>query len=156
MWSRTMRSGFSLIELMVVIVVMAILAAVVLPRFTGASDDARSAALQSAVQGVRSSIGAFRTRAVMAGADPFPTLAELTTQGTVLQSEFPVNPYNSLSTVQSVSEATADARGVSGAAGWNYFVDNSSNPPKAVFYANSGDATNAPDGSGGTKNANEV
>lgn len=150
--------AFTLVEIMVVVVIMGILAAVVVPRFAVASDDARSAALESAVGGVRTSIAAFRTRAVMQGSDPFPTLAELTTTGAVLQQVLPANPYTKLSSVQAVSQAQADARAVvnEAAFGWNYYVDNTATPPRAVFYANCSDETSASDGAGGTLSANEI
>lgn len=150
--------GFSLLEVTVVIIILAILSALVVPRFAAATDDARAAALESAVEGVRASIAAFRTDRVVAGGDPFPTLGELTTEGVVLQSGIPENPFNGLSSVQAVSEAQADSRAVFGtdSVGWNYYVDNSASPPRAVFYANSSDATVVPDGAGGTLGANEV
>ncbi|MEM9065663.1 MAG: type II secretion system protein [Planctomycetota bacterium] len=153
-----MRRAFSLVEVTVVVLILAILAALVVPRFASATDDARSAALESSVEGVRASIAAFRTERVLSGADPFPTLAELTAAGTVLQAGIPENPYSGLASVQAVSESQADARTVasSGSFGWNYFVDNSSNPPRAVFYANSSEPTKVSDGAGGTRNANEV
>jgi len=150
--------GFSLIEITVVIVILAILSALVVPRFASATDDARAAALESAVEGVRASIAAFRTDRVIAGGDPFPTLGELTTEGVVLQAGIPENPFNGLSNVQAVSEAQADSRAVLGedSVGWNYYVDNASSPPRAVFYANSSEATAVSDGAGGTLDANEV
>lgn len=153
-----MRHAFTLVELLVVIVVIGVLSAVAIPRFAGASDDANAASVQSTLAGVRSSIASFRTRAVIAGSDPFPTLAELTTTGTVLQNEIGANPFNGRSAVQAVSEAQADARATSSTAtyGWNYFVSNDRSAPKVVFYANSTDATSIPDGSGGTKTANEL
>lgn len=153
-----MNRAFSLVEVLVVVVILGILAAVVVPKFAVATDDARSAALEAAVGGVRSSIAAFRTRAVMEGVDPFPSLAELTTTGTVLQQSIPENPYSQLSAVQAVNQTQADNRTVvsPGSFGWNYYVDNASSPPRAVFYANSDDETSSPDGAGGVLDANEV
>lgn len=159
--NSNLRSGsaraFSLIELLVVVLILGILAAIVVPQFAGATDSARTASVQSTVGGVRASIAAFRTRAVIAGDDPFPTLLELTTVGTVMQQELPANPFSGLSTVQSVTQVQADARAVVGiAAGWNYFVDNTATPPLVIFYANSDDATTESDGAGGLLDANEL
>lgn len=135
--------GFTLLEAMLTIVVLSILAAVAVPRFVGVSTEARTSGTQAALAGVRASIAAFRTRAMLAGGDAFPTLAELQTDGAVLQSGLPTNPFNNRSAVQSVDEASADARVVSGVDtyGWNYFVDNVSDPPVAIFYANTDDET---------------
>jgi len=151
-------NAFTLLEVMIVVVVLGVLAAVVIPRFGGITNEARSSALQGSLGGVRSSIASFRTRAVIDGSDPFPTLAQLTTPGDVLSGEIPVNPYNGLSNVQAVSAGAGASRTVSGTSsyGWNYYVDNSTSPPAAVFYANTDDQTSVGDGSGGLKTANEL
>lgn len=153
-----MRRAFSLIEVLVVVVILGILAAAVVPRFAGATSQAETGATESALGAVRASIANFRARAALAGGDPYPTLAELTTVGEVLQQEMPRNPFNGVSAVQGVSRAQAEARAVLSPTqfGWNYFVDNSASPPIAVFYANSGELTTTEDGSGDAVPANEL
>ena len=151
-----MRRAFTMLEVMMVIVILGILAALVVPRFGGVTDEARASALEGALGGVRSSVASFRTRAVIAGTGPFPTIDELTTRGTVVQNDFPFNPYNGQNTVQAVSAGAAAARSVAGTAGWNYYVDNAADPPAAVFYANSDDTTTVGDGVGGFRSANEL
>ncbi|MEM9374550.1 MAG: prepilin-type N-terminal cleavage/methylation domain-containing protein [Planctomycetota bacterium] len=151
-----MRRAFSLIEIMIVVVIVGILAAVALPQFAGATDEARTSAAQAAVAGVRAAIASHRTAAVISGDDPFPTLAELT-DGTTISFGIPANPFNDSSSVQSVTQAQADTRAVVGtSAGWNYFVDNSSTPPAAVFYANSEAETIEDDASGQPIQANNL
>ena len=41
------KRGFTLIEILIVVVILGILAAVVVPQFTNAADDANDAALRS-------------------------------------------------------------------------------------------------------------
>lgn len=155
---RTIAHAFTLLEVMVVIIVIGILAAIVVPRFGGVTDDAKSSALQGALGGVRSSIASYRAKAVISGTSAFPTAVQLTTVGTVVQQEIPKNPYNGLSTVHEVSAVAAAARTVSSPAvyGWNYWVDNSSTPPQCIFYANTDSATTVSDGAGGYRSANQL
>jgi general secretion pathway protein G len=137
-----LRRAFTLLEVMIVVVILGILAAIVVPQFSSATDDAKASALRSGLAGVRASIAGYRANAILAGTDPYPTLALLTAEGTVLQGGLPENPYNKRTSVQAVTRAQADARAVinEGTVGWNYFADNAGTPPVAIFYANSDDS----------------
>lgn len=152
-----MRRAFSLLEIMVVVIIIGILAAVVVPRFASAGDDARTASTEAVLGSARASIASFRTAAVIAGTDPFPTLQQLG-DGTVVRFDLPANPFTGVAGVQSVSRAQAMSRAVlnQNAAGWNYFVDNASDPPLAVFYANSSDQTTRTDQAGARVPANQL
>lgn len=154
----SLRRAFSMLEIMVVVMIIGVLAAVVVPRFGGVTSDAKSGAAEGALGGVRSGIAAFRSKAILAGTSPFPTSAQLTTLGTVLQTSMPKNPFNNLATVQTVTLAQANARTVVNptTAGWNYYVDNAANPPVAIFYCNSSTTTTVSNGSGGYKTANQL
>jgi type II secretion system protein G len=71
--SRKVRKGFTLVELLVVIVVLAVLAAIVLPKFLGAGLRSKEAALKSDLTILRNAISLFLTDT---GAYP-ATLADL-------------------------------------------------------------------------------
>ena len=149
--------AFTLIEVLIVVVILGILAAVAVPKFATASDDAKTSAVQSSVAGVRSAIATYRTSAVIQGNDPYPTLAQLG-DGSVLKFDVPINPFTDVGGIQAVSQNQAAARAVVSpdSYGWNYFVDNSANPPTAIFYSNTNSPTTASDGAGGTLSANEL
>lgn len=149
--------AFTLVEVLIVVVILGVLAAVAVPKFASASDDAKTSAVQSTVAGVRSAIATYRTSAVIQGTPPYPTLAQLG-DGSVLKFDLPINPFSGVGGVQGVSQAQAQARGVSNqtSVGWNYFVDNNANPPMSIFYSNSTQQTTASDGNGGKLTANDL
>lgn len=152
------RRAFTFVEIAVVIIIIGILVAMVVPQFGNVSDDARTAATQGTLASVRASIAAFRTARLLAGGDPFPTHAELTTLGTVTEQAIPPNPFTGVSGVQLVSPGDATARAVSHADqyGWNYYVDNQATPPVVIIYANCENNTTALDGNGAARKASDL
>ncbi|MFA6245155.1 MAG: type II secretion system major pseudopilin GspG [Candidatus Hydrogenedentales bacterium] len=56
------RAGFTLIELMVVIVILGMLMAVVVPRMIGATDDAKVAATKSQIHSFRTALDMFKLK----------------------------------------------------------------------------------------------
>ncbi len=151
------RLGFTLIELIAVIVVLAILAGVAVPRYFDYTDRARSSAVQGTLGNVRSAIQNFYANASLTGTPAYPTLVQIQTIGAVLQDQMPQNPYNNLSTITAATSVEWNARTVTGTAGWRYFVDNTTNPPTYGFYINSTTNTTVPNGSGpGVMTANQL
>ncbi len=54
------RNGFTLVEILIVVVILSILAAIVIPQFSDASDQARVSTLMSDLQTVRSQIQLYK------------------------------------------------------------------------------------------------
>lgn len=157
MLANRRRLGFTLIELIAVIVVLAILAGVAVPRYFDYTDRARTSAVQGTLGNVRSAIQNFYANASLAGTPAYPTLTQLQTLGSVLQDQMPLNPYNNLATITSATSTEWNARTVGGTAGWRYFVDNSTTPPTYGFYINSTANTTVPNAAGtGVMTANQL
>ena len=57
---RNHKSGFTLVEILIVVIILGILAAIVIPQFTNASTSARVASLQGQLQTLRSQIQLFK------------------------------------------------------------------------------------------------
>jgi prepilin-type N-terminal cleavage/methylation domain-containing protein len=122
--------GFTLIELIAVIVVLAILAGVALPKYFDYAAKAKESACMGVLGGVRAGIANFYANTAINGSAAYPTLLQLQTVGTVMQEDVPENPYNGSGVIQAAVWNAADPP-VSGTAGWNYDATN------GKFWANS-------------------
>lgn len=61
MHTRRMK-GFTLVEILIVVVILGILAAIVVPQFTSASEDAIKSSLESQLQTISSQVELFRVK----------------------------------------------------------------------------------------------
>ncbi len=146
--NSAIRAGFTLIELMAVVLILAILAGVALPRFFNYQDQARVAACKGILGGVRSGVASFYADDAIGGdiTPDYPTLIELTTVGTVMQEVIPENPYGGTTpaVVTAAAKAAAQASprtltGAAGIGGWAYYEGDATNA--AIFYANTDTGT---------------
>ena len=100
-------TGFTLVEILIVVIILGILAAIVIPQFTEASEDARNSALVSDLQTLRSQIelykiqhldalpgagGALFLEAMTGKTDINGDVAAAGAYGPYLQ-KFPTNPF---------------------------------------------------------------
>lgn len=56
---QSRQSGFTLVELLIVVIILAILAAIVVPQFSASTDDAKAAALDSNTNALRQSMNLY-------------------------------------------------------------------------------------------------
>ena len=102
------QKGFTLVEILIVVIILGILAAIVIPQFTNASQDARKNSLTSQLQTIRSQIELYKLQHQdklpdLLGTSSWTLLTQKTTmQGTVTSAgsfgpylqQVPTNPLN--------------------------------------------------------------
>ena len=125
--TKTATRGFTLVEILIVVIILGILAAIVIPQFANASSDARTTNLKTTLANVRNQIEVFKaqhndTAPALVGMWSLLTGQTDTTEGNsaaptgthlgpYLQAA-PINPINSMT---GVTSSTVDA-----SAGWYY------------------------------------
>lgn len=115
--------AFTLVELIAVIVVLAILAGVAIPKYFDYAAKAKESSTKATLGAVRASIANFYANSIVnTGTAAYPTLIELQAIGTVMTEAIPANPYNNSSVI--VAATWAATPPVAGTAGWNYTVAN--------------------------------
>ncbi len=130
--ARTPRSrAFTLIELIAVIVVLAILSGIAIPRYIDYSVRAREAAAKGTLGPVRSAIANFYSNSSVTGVPAWPTLEQMQTFGAhgVMQEALPPNPYNNSAEIKAAT--WAETPPVSGPEGYAY------DPTTGKFWLNS-------------------
>lgn len=90
----TNQKGFTLIELVMIIVILGILAAVAVPKYQDLSSEAKEASARSSLGSLRSGITIYyANQAVTTGTATWPAMVDLETPGTVMAQTVPANPY---------------------------------------------------------------
>jgi general secretion pathway protein G len=131
MTNEKIVTGFTLVELLIVVVILAILAAVVIPQFSTASAEARESAVHNDVQAIRSAIALYRVQhnevyPGVSGWSQFVT--QLTSEtdasgssgtkyGPYIRAPFPSNKVSQVNTGKNVTTMPPAA---DGATGWIY------------------------------------
>jgi type II secretion system protein G len=125
------RSAFTLVEVLIVVVIMAILAATIIPQFTDSTNDAKISTSKFNLHTMRSQIELYKAH--HNGELPSNTLVELTTstnadgtQGTgasfpygPYMREIPANPFTNSNAVKVITNDPAQVGDVtSGGGGW--------------------------------------
>jgi general secretion pathway protein G len=129
------NTGFTLVEILIVVIILGILAAIVIPQFTEASNDARVSALVSDLQTARSQVELYKVQhldnypgtvnGVWTIANFVPHLTGRTdingvaggTLGSYL-GKFPTNGFNNSSAVADATAAADPVAEIAGGAGW--------------------------------------
>ena len=130
MKTRKRNEGFTLVEILIVVVILGILAAIVIPQFTQASTEAKNSSLASNLQSIRSQIELYKIQ----HNDAIPSAGSATFEqcmlgktdqygavgtdfGPYLQ-KLPLNPFATGSTATITVAAGAGTTGV--ANHWHY------------------------------------
>jgi general secretion pathway protein G len=133
------KSGFTLVEILIVVVILGILAAIVIPQFTEASTEAKTSSLCTDLQTMRSQIELYKIQhndalpdmaVAVAGGDndltqPTDVYGTVVAAGTADSygpyiQKIPTNQFNDLDTIR--EEAGASTAGAN-SAGWVFNTD---------------------------------
>ena len=129
MKARRSFRGFTLIEVLIVVVILAVLAATIIPQFTDSTDDARRSSVKFNLHTLRAQIQLYKAQ--HNGMKPSADLSELlkgtnldgsdgTKYGPYIQS-IPINSLTDKDTVKAIATATVAAGDLTvGGGGWIY------------------------------------
>jgi len=136
------RSGFTLVEILIVVVILGILAAIVIPQFTEASTEAKTSSLCTDLQTMRSQIELYKIQHndALPGAGGVSFQLALTGQTNIdgdagtdygpYVQQIPTNQFNDLNTIE--IEAVDTGLG-GGNCGWHF------NTATGAFHADTAD-----------------
>jgi prepilin-type N-terminal cleavage/methylation domain-containing protein len=139
------RKAFTLIEILIVVVILGILAGIVVPQFTTATNDARAGNLSAQLSSVQNMIELYAARNNGAYPDLSTNWDELTvgdasTTGDELLKDEPVNPAWPDQTDAAARAVSQDANGT-GSASTGWFFNTTDNLLYASYFLEEGDGT---------------
>ena len=147
MFLHRTSQAFSLIELVIVLVLIAILAAVAIPRFHSMTDNAEESSIRGTLGNVRSAISLWHSNMLANGVDAYPPYAAFPSNA--LSTDLAENPWaagGASNTVRNGDGAPALTLGeIDSTTGWVY------KPSTGHFWANSDLGADG----GGTTDENE-
>ena len=86
--------GFTLIELVIIIVVLGILASIAIPRYRNIVAESREASARGSLGALRSGVSIYYANAaVTTGTAAWPPIDSIRTVGVVMEQAIPRNPY---------------------------------------------------------------
>lgn len=121
------RSAFTLVEVLIVVIILGILAAIVVPQFTNASSDAKMTSLKTNLQTIRGQIQLYKLQ----HNDTYPTAAGFVNQMTLASKAdgstaavgtagFDLGPYLQTIPANPYTNANAVGAGAVGTSDWFY------------------------------------
>ncbi len=114
------RNAFTLIEVLIVVIIMAVLAATIIPQFSSSTNDAKNSSLVFNLHTIRSQIEMYKVHhlgklpgplnsdfiAQMTGkTDAAGVVSDTGIYGPYIQGQMPANPFNGLNTVEVITSA---------------------------------------------------
>ncbi len=129
--TKNRRSAFTLIEVLIVVIIMALLAATIIPQFSTSTNDAKNSSLNFNMHTMNSLLQMYQAQ----HNGKYPTLAKFTDQmtkktnvdggtdtgdliyGPYIQGRVPSNPYNGKNTLKAVTGIPTSGDSVEG---WQY------------------------------------